>query len=32
MAYRSMETDLFPDLSSPLIIVIVENPGLAAQE
>jgi hypothetical protein len=32
MAYRSMETNLFPDLSSPLIIVIVENPGLAAQE
>lgn len=32
MAYRAMETDLFPDLSSPVIIVIVENPGLAAQE
>ena len=32
MAYRSMETDLFPDLSSPVITVIVENPGLAAQE
>jgi len=32
MAYRAMETDLFPDLSSPVIIAIVENPGLAAQE
>jgi cobalt-zinc-cadmium resistance protein CzcA len=32
MAYRAMETDLFPDLSSPVITVIVENPGLAAQE
>ena len=32
MAYRAMETDLFPDLASPVIIVIVENPGLAAQE
>src|ERR1044071_4257359 len=32
MAYRSMETDLFPDLSSPVITVIVENSGLAAQE
>ncbi|MFL6230281.1 MAG: efflux RND transporter permease subunit, partial [Pyrinomonadaceae bacterium] len=32
MAYRSLETDLFPDLSSPVITVIVENPGLAAQE
>lgn len=32
IAYRSMDTDLFPDLSSPVIIVIVENPGLAAQE
>src|SRR6185369_3741830 len=31
-AYRSLETDLFPDLSSPVIVVIVENPGLAAQE
>lgn len=32
MAYRAMETDLCPDLASPVIIVIVENPGLAAQE
>jgi cobalt-zinc-cadmium resistance protein CzcA len=32
MSYRAMETDLFPDLASPVIIVIVENPGLAAQE
>jgi heavy metal efflux system protein len=32
MAYRSMAIDLFPDLASPVIIVIVENPGLAAQE
>jgi cobalt-zinc-cadmium resistance protein CzcA len=32
MAYRALETDLFPDLSSPVITVIVENPGLAAQE
>lgn len=32
MAYRVMDTDLFPDLSSPVITVIVENPGLAAQE
>ena len=32
MAYRTMETDLFPDLSSPVITTIVENPGLAAQE
>lgn len=32
MAVRTMETDLFPDLSSPVITVIVENPGLAAQE
>jgi heavy metal efflux system protein len=32
MAYRSMTIDLFPDLASPVIIVIVENPGLAAQE
>jgi cobalt-zinc-cadmium resistance protein CzcA len=32
IAYRSLETDLFPDLSSPVITVIVENPGLAAQE
>ncbi|HKP10973.1 MAG TPA: efflux RND transporter permease subunit, partial [Blastocatellia bacterium] len=32
MAYRAMETDLFPDLASPVITVIVENPGLAAQE
>src|SRR5262245_36815615 len=32
MAYRAMETDLFPDLSSPVITVIIENPGLAAQE
>jgi cobalt-zinc-cadmium resistance protein CzcA len=32
MSYRAMETDLFPDLSSPVITVIVENPGLAAQE
>jgi cobalt-zinc-cadmium resistance protein CzcA len=32
MAYRAMQTDLFPDLSSPVITVIVENPGLAAQE
>ena len=32
IAYRAMETDLFPDLSSPVITVIVENPSLAAQE
>lgn len=32
MSYRSMAIDLFPDLASPVIIVIVENPGLAAQE
>ncbi len=32
MAFRAMETDLFPDLSSPVITVFVENPGLAAQE
>ena len=32
MSYRALETDLFPDLSSPIITVIVENPGLAAQE
>ena len=32
IAFRSMSTDLFPDLSSPVITVIVENPGLAAQE
>ncbi len=32
LAYRALETDLFPDLSSPVITVIVENPGLAAQE
>ena len=32
MAFRAMETDLFPDLSSPIITVFVENPGLAAQE
>jgi cobalt-zinc-cadmium resistance protein CzcA len=32
MAYLRMETDLFPDLSSPVITVIVENSGLAAQE
>jgi heavy metal efflux system protein len=32
IAYRAMQTDLFPDLSSPVITVIVENPGLAAQE
>ncbi|MEW6207274.1 MAG: efflux RND transporter permease subunit [Acidobacteriota bacterium] len=32
MSFRGMETDLFPDLSSPVITVIVENPGLAAQE
>lgn len=32
LAYRSLETDLFPDLSSPVITVIVENPALAAQE
>ena len=32
MAYRALQTDLFPDLSSPVITVIVENPGLAAQE
>jgi cobalt-zinc-cadmium resistance protein CzcA len=32
MAFRAMDTDLFPDLSSPVITVIVENPGLAAQE
>jgi cobalt-zinc-cadmium resistance protein CzcA len=32
MGYRAMETDLFPDLASPVIIAIVENPGLAAQE
>lgn len=32
IGYRAMETDLFPDLSSPVIITIVENPGLAAQE
>jgi cobalt-zinc-cadmium resistance protein CzcA len=32
MSYRAMETDLFPDLSSPVITVIIENPGLAAQE
>lgn len=32
IAFRAMETDLFPDLSSPVITVFVENPGLAAQE
>lgn len=32
MAFRAMGTDLFPDLSSPVITVFVENPGLAAQE
>jgi heavy metal efflux system protein len=32
VAFRAMETDLFPDLSSPVITVFVENPGLAAQE
>jgi Cu/Ag efflux pump CusA len=32
MVVRAMDTDLFPDLSSPVITVIVENPGLAAQE
>lgn len=32
IAYRAMDTDLFPDLSSPVITVIVENPSLAAQE
>ena len=32
IAFRAMETDLFPDLSSPIITVFVENPGLAAQE
>lgn len=32
LSYRALETDLFPDLSSPTITVIVENPGLAAQE
>lgn len=32
MAFRAMETDLFPDLSSPVITVFVENAGLAAQE
>ncbi len=32
LSYRALETDLFPDLSSPVITVIVENPGLAAQE
>ena len=32
IAYRSLETDLFPDFSSPVITVFVENPGLAAQE
>lgn len=32
MSVRSMQTDLFPDLSSPVITVIVENSGLAAQE
>lgn len=32
ISVHSMETDLFPDLSSPVITVIVENPGLAAQE
>ena len=32
IAYRAMETDLFPDLASPVITVIVESPGLAAQE
>src|SRR6185369_14582034 len=32
MAYRAMQTDLFPDLSSPVITTNVENPGLAAQE
>jgi len=32
MAFRAMETDLFPDLSSPVITVFVENASLAAQE
>lgn len=32
MAFRAMDTDLFPDLSSPIITVFIENPGLAAQE
>ncbi|HET9529994.1 MAG TPA: efflux RND transporter permease subunit [Blastocatellia bacterium] len=32
IGFRAMETDLFPDLSSPVITVFVENPGLAAQE
>jgi cobalt-zinc-cadmium resistance protein CzcA len=32
LGFRAMETDLFPDLSSPVITVFVENPGLAAQE
>jgi len=32
LSYAAMETDLFPDLSSPIITVIAENPTLAAQE
>lgn len=32
VSYRALPVDLFPDLTSPVITVIVENPTLAPQE
>jgi cobalt-zinc-cadmium resistance protein CzcA len=32
VAYRGLSVDLFPDLTSPVVTVIVENPALAPQE